>query len=57
MIRLRTILSRYALDLLAIGGLLFIAYGLGQAPEPWGAMFGPVAFGLGLVGAVRLGAR
>jgi len=46
-----------ALDGLAAAGLLLIAYGFGQAPAPWGGILGPVALGLGLVGAVRYGAR
>jgi len=46
-----------ALDGLAIAGLALIAYGLGQAPPPWGGVLGPTALGLGLVAAVRYGTR
>lgn len=44
-------------DALALGGLILVAFGLGQAPAPWGAVLGPVALGLGLIATVRLGAR
>jgi len=46
-----------ALDGLAVAGLALIAFGLGQAPEPWGGVLGPVALGIGLVAAVRYGTR
>ena len=50
-------ISRYGLDILAVTGLGLVAYGLGQAPAPWGAMLAPLVLGLGLIGAARYGAR
>lgn len=60
MIRLRRVLawirSNAADGAVVVGGLA-IAYGLGQAPAPWGAMLAPVTVGVALIATVRLGAR
>jgi len=60
MTRLRRVIARaggLTPDALAIAGLAFVAYGLGQAPAPWGAILAPIALGVGLIATVRFGAR
>lgn len=44
-----------ALDVMAIAGLLLVAFGAAQLPAPWGAVFGPVVLGTGLLATVRFG--
>lgn len=55
--RLRELINAVALDALALGGLACVAYGASQVPGGWGAVLGPVVLGLGLLAAVRYGAR
>jgi hypothetical protein len=55
--RAAAIAGRSVLDVLAIVGLLLVAYGAGQAPAPWGAVLAPVILGLGLLATVRFGSH
>jgi hypothetical protein len=57
MTRLLNALSKFGPDALAIAGLGLVAFGLAQAPAPWGMILGPIALGLGLIAAVRFGSR
>jgi hypothetical protein len=51
--RLAFAARRFGGDLLVLAGLVLVAYGAGQFAAP----LGPIVLGLGLILAVRLGAR
>lgn len=57
MTRLRRALAGLMLDVVALAGLVLVAYGFAQMPAPWGPILAPIVLGLGLLAAVRLGAR
>ena len=57
MTRVRDALRASSLDLLAIAGLVLVAFGASQLPAPWGAVFGPVVLGAGILAVVRFGSR
>jgi hypothetical protein len=57
MTRLRALIVRSLDDVVALLGISLIAFGLGQLPPPWGAVAGPIALGLGLIGSVAAGRR
>jgi hypothetical protein len=56
-IRLLRAIAAYVPDALALAGLGLIAYGASRIPEPWGPVLAPIVLGLGLLAAVRYGAR
>lgn len=57
MTRFAALLRAYALDGLALAGLVFLSYGAWQVPGGWGNVVGPVVLGLGLLATVRFGTR